>query len=698
MPFRVLPLSEAVQRVSEIPKKTPVIALAGNPNVGKSSVFNLLTGLHQHTGNWSGKTVVNTIGTCTIRNESYLVADLPGAYSLSPESAEETAARDFIAFNRPDLILYVCGALSLERNLMMYMQITEFAPQIILCVNMTDEAEAKGEKIDFSALEELLHVPVIPLCAKKKKGVEKLKETIYQCLELSPLPPPPCPRYYPHEEALIKALSDTLPSHPEAMPSRALAIRCLEQDTGFLKEYSDCHPDLFPDMTPLSERAARLLKEHDADAGAFSESISLAIADACERAAQRCIQKGIQKPSRVDRLLTGKLFAFPAMFLLLALIFWITISGANLPSEWLNRLFVHCEGYLLTFFSLIRCPEPVTELLVYGVYRVVTWIISVMLPPMAIFFPLFTLLEDSGYLPRIAFNLDRVFSCCGACGKQALTMCMGFGCNAVGVTGCQIIGSERERLIAILTNSFSPCNGRFPMMIAIIAMFSGVHGSLPQAFILAGMIAFSMLTVFGVSKLLSCTLLKGKPSSFILELPPYRKPQIGSVIVHSLKDRTLFVLLRAVTVAAPCGVLIWFLSNISLGNGTLLNVISGCLDPAAALFGLDGVILFAFILGIPANEIVIPIIMMTYLASGKLAPYESLAQLKELFVLNGWTLKTALCTCTFALMHWPCATTLLTIRRETKSTKWTVLSFWIPTVCGLTVCLILNGILTWCGL
>lgn len=680
-----------------IPARTPLIALVGNPNVGKSSVFNLLTGLHQHTGNWSGKTVHNTVGSCKIRNQSYLIADLPGTYSLTPESAEEKAARDFIAFEEPDLIVYVCGALSLERNLFMCRGLAAFGRPMIVCVNMTDEARKQGKSIDFEKLSSALGLPVLPICAKKNIGLDRLREAIYEISEHGGALPS-VPRYAEEQERLLACFeAEQLPAC-RRIPKRVLAIQSLTGDRDFLREFSACEPFILSDADGLAQKAEEFLSENGTDVHDFSEAVSQHDAEECRKIASICISSGKEQRNRADRILTGKYTSYPFMLLLLAIVFWITIRGANYPSEMLSRLFGHMEKLLLSMLTDIGAPPLLISLTVGGIWRVVSWIVAVMLPPMAIFFPLFTMLEDSGYLPRIAFNLDRVFAACGTCGKQALTMCMGYGCNAVGVCGCQIIGSERERLIAILTNSFSPCNGRFPMMIALIAMFSGIENSFLQAGILCGMIVFSILCMFGVSKLLSVTLLRGKGSSFVLELPPYRMPKIGSVLVHSLKDRTLSVLLRAVTVATPCAVLLWISAQIPTAQGTLLTTISCFLDPVARVFGLDGAILLAFILGIPANEIVIPVLLMIYLSGSEITAYESLDALKLVFTANGWSLRTAVCTCTFAILHWPCATTLMTIRKQTGSTKWTLLAFWLPTACGLAACFVIGALLSILGL
>ena len=680
----------------------PTVAFAGNPNVGKSSVFNHLTGLHQHTGNWSGKTVGNTVAKADINGCKMLLADLPGTYSIEPESFEEETARDFLLFCKPELTVYICGALSLERNLIMLMQISEICDNIILCINMTDELKKTRRNIDAEFLEKALGIRVILLSAKRKRGFEQLKNAI--CSAVNKPEKPPRTLYYDSEtEELISKLCSDVNMPDIGISRRAIAIRMLCRDKSFIKALKEVYPIYDKELTELSEKAASSVLKSGDD---IREKISSQLADRAGSLiretiinSNNCKCSSCSYKTSADKILTGKFFAYPIMLLLLVFIFWITVSAANIPSEILNNLFSEFEPHLLSFLSFINCPLQISEMLVFGIYRVVTWIIAVMLPPMAIFFPLFTLLEDSGYLPRIAFNLDRAFCSCGACGKQALTMCMGFGCNAVGVSGCRIIGSERERLIAIITNTFSPCNGRFPILIAIIAMFAINSSGMIQSLILTALIAFSVCMSLVISKLLSVTILKGKPSSFILELPPYRMPQIGSVILRSLIDRTLFVLLRAVTVAAPCGLVIWLLANISSGpqNASVLSQICSFLDPAAKLFGMDGVILFAFVLGLPANEIVIPIIMMSYLATGNLTEYESIAQLKELFVNNGWTIKTAVCTCVFTMMHWPCATTLMTVARETKSLKITALSFIVPAVSGFTVCFILNIVFSLLG-
>lgn len=606
------------------------LALLGNPNVGKSTLFNTMTGLSQHTGNWPGKTVMVAEGAFKFRDKNYKLTDLPGCYSLTASTAEEEVARSFVLGDGLDAVIVICDATCLPRNLILALQALSLNANLIICVNLMDEAQKKGIEIDTSKLSELLGVPVIGIVAKNKKSLSPLLEAL-DGLNGTPPQKRPRPASGYSSEALVEA-----------------AASLAETVTTYNKE----EPDRFD--------------------------------------------------RKLDRLLTSKSTGFPMMFLLLFVVFWITIVGADYPTDFLFGIFTQLEGYILELAELANIPAFITGPLVLGVYRVLTWVVAVMLPPMAIFFPLFTLLEDLGYLPRVAFNLDRIFKKCSACGKQALTMCMGFGCNAAGVIGCRIIDSPRERLIAIITNNFVPCNGRFPIFIVIISMFflgttNGIGGSFLSALLLAGIIVLGVAVTFIVSKLLSLTLLKGEPSTFILELPPYRKPQFGQVIVRGIFDRTLFVLGRAVIVAAPAGLVIWLLANITVGDITLLHQIAAALDPFGRALGMDGVIILAFILGMPANEIVIPIIIMSYMHTGAMIEIEDVAALRALLVDNGWSVTTAISVMLFSLMHWPCSTTALTIRKETGSLKWTAVSFFVPTVVGIIVCFAFASVMRFWG-
>jgi ferrous iron transport protein B len=413
-----------------------------------------------------------------------------------------------------------------------------------------------------------------------------------------------------------------------------------------------------------------------------------------EKIAQEVVsrEQSIDWDRKLDDILTSPVSGFLVMLLLLGVVFWLTVTGANYPSQMLANALFDIEAKLLVFLNGLHAPEWFTGVFVLGMWKTLAWVVSVMLPPMAIFFPLFTLLEDLGYLPRVAFNTDYLFKKCGTHGKQSLCMCMGFGCNAAGVISCRIIDSPRERLIAVLTNNFVPCNGRFPTLILVAGLFTAGAALTPASSVLAtlavvGVVLVGIGMTLAVSRLLSRTLLKGVPSTFNLELPPYRPPQVGRVIVRSVLDRTIFVLARAVAVAAPAGIVIWLLANTYVGGQSLIALAVGFIDPFARAIGLDGVILMAFILGMPANEIVVPIMLMLYLSTGTMLEMDSLAELRQLLVVqNGWTWLTALNTLLFSLLHWPCSTTLITIFKETKSKKWTFFAFLIPTAAAVAVC------------
>lgn len=679
------------------------VALAGNPNVGKSTLFNSLTGSSQHTGNWAGVTVSCFKGSCSSKKYSYIFADLPGTYSLMAHSAEEALARDGICFGNCDAAVVICDSTCLERNLNLVLQILETGIPAMVCVNFMDEAAKKNIRIDLSALSRELSAPVAGTTARKKRSLEHFLDRLDETVDH----PDTEPFHISYDAAVEQAISMLLP-FTEPLSSRLsprwLALRLLENDPGLLRSLNTfLGRDLSEDDALC--QAVRQARSHLDQAGIFEDDLKDRIVSGIVNTAESIASRTVSLPEKPygkrdafwDRILTGRLAGYPAMIGLLALIFWLTITGANYPSALLSSLFFSFQEKLTAAFMAVNAPQWLHGILVLGVYRVLAWVISVMLPPMAIFFPLFTLLEDFGYLPRIAYNLDRPFQCCKACGKQALTMAMGFGCNAAGVTGCRIIDSPRERLIAILTNSFVPCNGRLPALVTLITLFftgassAGSISSLRPALILTFFILTGVAATFFVSRLLSATVLKGMPSSFTLELPPYRRPQIGRVIWRSILDRTLFILGRAAAVAAPAGLVIWILANVSIGDISLLARFSGYLDPIGRLMGMDGVILMAFILGLPANEIVIPIIIMAYTSQGTLIEPGNLSDLHTLLISQGWTWVTALCTMVFFLFHWPCSTTLMTIKKETGSLKWTCLSILLPTACGVILCMAITA-------
>lgn len=603
-----------------------LIALAGNPNVGKSTLFNALTGMNQHTGNWPGKTVELAQGECTYRGEDYRLVDLPGTYSLISCSPEEEIAGAFIESGQADCTVAVCDATCLERSLILALQVLRLQKKTVVCINLMDEARRAGKCVDIRQLERLLGIPVVATSAGDGEGLDRLMEAVRGV----------CEGFLPTAPKIAA----------DGFSADEIARETVRQAQMLAEKTVSGQKDAMPDLT-----------------------------------------------ERLDRVLLHKWGGRLCMLLLLLGVFWLTMEGANYPSAGLQWCFDRLGELIRAALKSIKVPAVIISALMDGVYCTAARVVAVMLPPMAIFFPLFTVLEDFGYLPRVAFLMDERFRRAGACGKQSLTLCMGLGCNAAGVTGCRIIDSPRERLIAVLTNVFVPCNGRFPALIFLIAL-SFSHGStLLGAAILTACILLSVGMTLLASKLLSHTALRGEPSSFVLELPPYRKPHIGQVLVRSVRDRTLFVLGRAVMVAAPAGLIIWLLANVRVSGAPLLQTAAGWLDPAAQLVGMNGAILLAFVLGSPANELVLPIMLMILTAGSSFAPENSSA-MAQVLTQYGWTWRESLCTIVFFLFHWPCTTTLLTIRKETKSRKWTLLSILLPTAFGLILCAAINCLLT----
>lgn len=584
----------------------------------------------------------------------------------------------------------VVDASALERHLPLALQVMELMPRCVLCLNLADEAEKKGIYIDEKKLSDLTGVPVVKTAARTGRGLSDLTAALEKVMEQEPHV-----RHTPFHKALpedfIKLLAEGEKLLPESK-NRPLLLDFLWQ-----KEEDVLSEEVGEELRQWRTKCNGYFAGEEEALAVYRKERSLCFQKRAETLTAAVCKKNEGKgdtTAQMDKLFLRKRTGVPLMLLLLALVFWITAVGANVPSQMLMSVFTKLGATCRS--ALESSPVWLESLLMDGVFLTVSWVVSVMLPPMAIFFPMFTLLEDCGLLPRIAFQLDGLFRRAGAHGKQALTLCMGFGCNAAGVTACRIIDSPRERLIAILTNNFVPCNGRFPTILLLIAVFLSVGKPWMSGFALFVVIGLSVGMTLLVSFFLSRTVLKGMPSAFVLELPPFRRPQIGQVLVRSLLDRTIFVLGRAITAAAPAGAVIWLLQRIPVGDGTLLTQIAMFLEPLGGLMGLSGPILLAFLLGLPANEIVLPILLMFYSQSGMLV--EGGSQTGAMLAANGWTWMTAVCAILFSLNHFPCATTLLTIRKETGSCKWTAISFLLPTIIGICLCAAVHGLFCFFGL
>jgi ferrous iron transport protein B len=670
-----------------------VVALAGNPNTGKSTLFNSLTGLRQHTGNWPGKTVTRAEGGFEFRDVRFKLVDLPGTYSLMAASQDEEVARDFLLFARPDCTVVVTDATALERNLNMVLQVMEVTSRVVVCVNLIDEAERKGIRVDAEELSAELGVPVVLTSARSGRGVRELVETVYEVAEGTRTA---TPRLADPPPQVAAALAELAPlaalAAPDAEKPRWIAYRLLDGDHRVRQALAV--GELAVGETDGREiEAQKLVARADELRPGLGQNFRDATVEALYSRAESAAALAVRESGssrirdldrRIDRIVTSPVFGLPIMLGLLSLVFWITVVGANVPSQILARVLFGFEAWAAGVFTSLGSPDWLTGFLWHGVFRGLAWVVSVMLPPMAIFFPMFTLLEDLGYLPRVAFNLDWMFRRAGAHGKQSLSMAMGFGCNAAGIISTRIIDSPRERLIAILTNNFVPCNGRFPTLIMLATVF--VAASFPPAVAsfaaagtVVGVVLIGVFFTLLVSWALSKTVLKGTPTAFTLELPPYRRPGVLRVLYTSLIDRTLFVLWRAIVVAAPAGAVIWIMGNVNAGDSSLAQITADWLDPLGQAIGLDGVILLAYVIAIPANEIVVPTMLMVYAGLGVMTEPTSYDALRTLLVdEHGWTMVTAVCLMLFSLLHNPCATAILTMWKETRSRKWTTLGALMP--------------------
>lgn len=706
-----------------------LIALAGNPNTGKSTVFNALTGLRQHTGNWPGKTVTRAEGLFRHQGAQVKVVDLPGTYSLQAGSTDEEVARDFLLFGQPDVTVIVVDATRLERNLNLTLQVLEITDRAVVVLNLMDEARRHGIGVDPEALSRELGVPVIPAAARSGTGIPELRDAILMLAHAERPPEPLRIAEYPAEvEDAIRRVVPAIEAAYPSMPNpRWVALRLLNADervlqavrSGELAQLTPVGAPVAPgavlapagggvaEADPVAALMDAVVDARWRLAPDFHDRLTAAHYAEAERITAAVQVTGLRRvrvdlDRTLDRLVTNRWTGVPLMVGLLALVFWITISGSNIPSSMLGTLLVdRLHPVLQGLGAGIGLPWWLNGLLFDGIYLATAWVVSVMLPPMAIFFPLFTLLEDFGYLPRVAFNLDGMFRRVGAHGKQALTMCMGFGCNAAGVVATRVIDSPRERLVAIITNNFSLCNGRWPLQILLASIFLG---ALVPAH-LAGLVAagavvtvaiLGIFFMFAVSWLLTRTVLKGEATAFSLELPPYRPPRLLQTLYTSLIDRTLIILGRAVLFAVPAGAAIWLSANVRAADLSVAAHLVGWLDPVGLLIGLNGVILLAYIVAVPANEIVIPTILMLTVLVGGLAgvgagdgvmfELDNPGAMGELLAAAGWTTLTAVNVMLFSLLHNPCSTTIYTIYKETGSGRWTAVATLLPLVLGFITC------------
>ena len=674
-----------------------LVALAGNPNTGKSTVFNALTGLRQHTGNWPGKTVARAEGTFRHADKIIKLVDLPGTYSLQAATVDEEVARDFLLFGQPDVTVVVLDATRLERNLNLALQVLEVTDRVVVALNLMDEARRHGIGVNAEALSRELGVPVVPMAARQGTGIAALREAVLRVANGSVQPHPHRLRQLPAEvETAIAAVRPVVEAAYPGLPNeRWVALRLLSGD------------EQLSAALQSAELADRVMEARWRVPPEFEDRLSAALYGEAERIAAAVQVRGLQRmrvdlDKHLDRLLTNRWTGLPLMIMLMAVVFWLTIAGANVPSAMLATLLVDTAHPFLKGLGVsVGMPWWLNGLLFDGMYLATAWVVSVMLPPMAIFFPLFTLLEDFGYLPRVAFNMDRMFQRVGAHGKQALTMCMGFGCNAAGVVATRVIDSPRERLIAIITNNFSICNGRWPTQILIASIFLGTLvparlGGIVAAAAVVGVALLGVLFMFVVSWVLTRSVLKGEATSFSLELPPYRPPRVLQTLYTSLIDRTAIVLWRAVVFALPAGAAIWLVSNIHLGGDSIATHVVRGLDPVGVLLGLNGVILLAYVVAIPANEIVIPTILMLTVhtlglsdigaGDGVMFELDEVSTVGELLRTAGWTTLTGINLMLFSLLHNPCSTTIYTIYKETGSGRWTSLATLLPIGLGVVVC------------
>lgn len=649
------------------------ILLCGNPNVGKSTIFNELTSSSEYENNLKKTT---EIVHKRIRNTDYELFNLPSITSISDLMDEEGITKNTLLFEKYEKIIYVINATTLEKNLNLLLQILQFNRNVIVCLNMMDDAEKLNIKINVDKLSTILSLPVIRYSPRNKEGIEELKNqlnyNVYSNFKII---------YDEKLENKIKSLNDVLEFD---LKSKYVSIKILEKDKSIIEKISKIY-----NKDILSEEVKNVLMTVNAEKIFDHESklINKISKDICKEVFIKDTNYVI---NNFDKLLTSKFFGIAIMLIVIGLIFYLTIVLANYPSKILEEIFVFIENLLLKISTFLHIPKMIYEPLIYGIYRIVSLIISIMFPPLVIFFIMYTYTEECGLLPRFAFNFDRIFKCANCQGKQALTLCAGFGCNAYAIIESRKIENKRDRLLAILTNSFIPCSGRLPMIIAIISMFFvNSNNKLMVAFYLLLFILFSIIVSLLTSYILSKTILKEYHGFFTLELPKYKIPKLSNILKESIINKSLSILKRAIKVSLPIGLIMWLLTNTNIGSISIFTYISNSLNGLGKIIGLDGVILLSFILAIQANEIVLPVIIMGYLFLDNVGFVSNYDTISNILINNGWNIYTAASVILFSIMHYPCTTTLLTIKSEV-GTKWMIYSFFIPLITGIIFLFLFN--------